>query len=226
MSSVLSMFISSALLTSTLIVHGQASAAPPPGIPGHTSYNAAAAIRDSAALIGSPTLISGRVAKLSTSGPQMVVGHTWPSDAVLRTGRPGDEVKTPPVARAAVAADGTYVLRLDPSVDLTVFTNTGGHINLNFATEDGTNTQVIPVATDTVATGPSTPGRRLRPRPETARLPALGRPTPVRLLSVQRPVCRMGYGPILGRMLPVFRFTIGAKPQTTRSTHWAAEELR
>jgi hypothetical protein len=94
-------------------------------------------VRDSRGLSG-PTLVTGRLVDADGQGVSAhVYAVAWPTSEVLGELGEGDPVNTKTVAWTTSGADGTFTLRVDPSVSLAEYTEANGTVNFDVRASDG-----------------------------------------------------------------------------------------
>lgn len=103
------------------------------------------------AMLSTPTVARGVV--FDQSGKPVTGAHVtllaWPSNDVLSTLRPGDNVKLVPVAKAATSVDGSYALRLQSITALNEARSKDGLVQFEVVTSGG-NSQSVTTFSDAI----------------------------------------------------------------------------
>jgi hypothetical protein len=94
-----------------------------------------------------PVLVGGRLTDERGVGFSGYVGAVaWPTSAVLSKLQDGQQVKLLPVGKAVSNADGTFAIRVDPSVPITEYMEPDGIVNLDLRVLSPTNSTAFSVS--------------------------------------------------------------------------------
>ena len=122
-------------LMGTILLPGSVAAAP--------SGPWLAGIRASEGLHG-PVLVAGQlIGRSGEARSGRITAIAWPRMDVLGALKVGDAVHTTPVGKATAAADGRFVLRIDPALPIGEFMEDDGTVNFDIVATDGTERSLV-----------------------------------------------------------------------------------